>query len=192
MLDNSMLSKKYLEALEFAFDLHKNQKRKGTNVPYFSHLESTASIVWKNGGTEIEAIAALLHDAPEDQGGTSTLKMIEKQFGSEVARIVLGCSESLEMPRLDWLLRKKEYLGKLSKVSRSVRLVSAADKLDNIQDIYNESNISSENLWNRFNANKASTLWFYQTAGEIFLQFGPNMLGKRIVDIVEILKKNTP
>jgi (p)ppGpp synthase/HD superfamily hydrolase len=88
------LSKKYNDALIFAADLHRNQIRRGTDIPYIAHLMSVSSRVLSAGGTEVQAIAGLLHDAAEDQGGERTLAKIRKRFGDDVARIVSDCTGS--------------------------------------------------------------------------------------------------
>jgi (p)ppGpp synthase/HD superfamily hydrolase len=62
-----MLTRKFDEALAFAAELHRQQRRKGAETPYIGHLLSVAGLVLENGGTEEQAIAALLHDAIEDQ-----------------------------------------------------------------------------------------------------------------------------
>ena len=123
------LSKHFLEALEYAFHLHAGHERKGTKTPYISHLIAVASIVLEHGGTEDEAIAALLHDAVEDQGGEDTLEAIHTFFGPRVASIVKGCTDSFTTPKPPWKTRKVEYIKHLRKTrNKSVRLVSVADK----------------------------------------------------------------
>ena len=82
-----VLTVRFDDALMFAADLHRHQTRKGTAIPYVSHLLAVASIVLEHGGREDEAIAALLHDGPEDQGGQATLDVIRDRFGESVAGI---------------------------------------------------------------------------------------------------------
>ena len=105
-----MYSPKLVNAFDYAASLHENQKKKGTSVPYLSHLIGVASIVMENGGTEEEVIAALLHDAAEDQGGKEILDKIQRRFGDRVASIVLECSDTLSWPKPLWKTRKKKYL----------------------------------------------------------------------------------
>lgn len=125
------LSIHFEEALIFATRLHAGQLRKGTGIPYIAHLLAVAGIVLDYGGTETEAIAALLHDAVEDQGGPPTREEIQRRFGAEVVAIVDGCSDTDQAPKPPWQARKETYLAGLSHESASVRLVSAADKLHN-------------------------------------------------------------
>jgi len=94
-----ILTKRFLDAVEYASYLHAEQKRKGTKKPYISHLMGVSSLVLEHGDTEDEAIAALLHDAVEDQGGKDTLEAIDALFGSKVATIVKGCTDAFETPK---------------------------------------------------------------------------------------------
>jgi (p)ppGpp synthase/HD superfamily hydrolase len=142
--------------------LHKDQYRKGTRIPYVTHLLAVAAIVGENGGTEDEVVAALLHDAPEDQGGESTLEDIRTLFGDEVAQIVAGCTDTYEDPKPPWRNRKERYLAHLASASGSVRLVSSADKLHNARTVLSDYRTLGENLWYRFNGGKEGTLWYYR------------------------------
>lgn len=187
-----IISTRYQEALRFAFELHHKQTRKGSSIPYLSHLESVAAIVWKNGGTEEEAIAALLHDAAEDQGGLATLKQIEAKFGKNVAQIVADCSDTFEEKKPDWLTRKRNYISNLPHHSASTLLVSAADKLDNVRDLNREYDEVGEALWAKFTGTKEQTLWYYRSVGEIFVKHGPRNIGKEILAQLDILAAKMP
>ena len=133
------LSKLYNEALVYASDLHRDQVRKGSGIPYIAHLLSVSSRVLSAGGTEVQAIAGLLHDAAEDQGGYDTLNDIRRRFGADVAQIVSDCTDSWIEPKPDWLLRKEAYISLLPAKAASSLLVSLADKVDNAEAILNES-----------------------------------------------------
>src|SRR5262245_55193292 len=126
-----LLTARFEEALIFTTHLHAGQMKKGTQTPYISHLLAVASLVITQGGNENEAIAALLHDAVEDQGGRPTLELIRGRFGKKVASIVKGCTDTDVKPKPPWRKRKERYLTHLRSASRSVKLVAAADKLDN-------------------------------------------------------------
>src|SRR5689334_4597939 len=120
------LSQRYAAALTYAFQLHQDQERKGSGVPYVAHLLGVSSLALEHGASEDEAIAALLHDAVEDQGGAAVLEQIRQRFGEAVAAIVLGCSDwSGEGERAPWRERKERYLAHLETASRSILLVSA-------------------------------------------------------------------
>jgi (p)ppGpp synthase/HD superfamily hydrolase len=149
-------------ALLYAYRLHRNQVRKGTGTPYITHLLAVASIVGENGGTEDEVVAALLHDAPEDQGGEATLRDIRLRFGDEVAEIVDGCTDTYQDPKPPWRERKERYLAHLANAPDSVRLVSSADKLHNARSVLSDYRLVGEDLWTRFNGKKVGTLWYYR------------------------------
>jgi (p)ppGpp synthase/HD superfamily hydrolase len=153
---------KFERALLFAARLHKDQVRKGTSTPYITHLLAVASMVGENGGTEDEVVAALLHDAPEDQGGEARLRDIRDQFGDGVAEIVDGCTDTYETPKPPWRERKERYLVHLAGASESVRLVSSADKLHNARTVLSDYKLLGDDLWTRFNGRKEGTLWYYR------------------------------
>ncbi len=156
------LSVHFDEALVYATRLHAGQVRKGTSVPYIAHLLAVAGIVLDYGGTESEAIAALLHDAVEDQGGAPTREEIRRRFGAEVVAIVDGCSDTDQTPKPPWQARKEAYIARLPHETAAVRLVSTADKLHNARDILAAYRALGEALWGRFNGGRDGTLWYYR------------------------------
>lgn len=164
----ALLSSRFVDALQFALKLHGEQTRKGTDIPYVSHLLGVASIVLEHGGSEDEAIAALLHDAGEDAGGQATIDDIRHRFGDTVADLVLGCTDTLEEPKPDWRIRKEAYIAHLAEADRSMCLVSAADKLHNARSIEHDYRMLGESLWIRFRGGKDGTLWYYRTLTEAF------------------------
>jgi (p)ppGpp synthase/HD superfamily hydrolase len=167
------LTARFEEALVLAVRLHAGQTRKGTDTPYISHLLAVAGIVLEHGASEDEAIAALLHDAAEDQGGRATLEKIRDRFGETVAEIVAGCTDSWTIPRPPWRMRKKAYVAHLRGASASVRLVSAADKLHNARTILADYRALGESLWSRFNGGRKGTLWYYRTLVDVLRDTGP-------------------
>jgi GTP pyrophosphokinase len=142
----------------YAACLHAGQTRKRTDRPYIGHLLGVTALVLENGGDEDEAIAALLHDAVEDQGGVITLEAIRRKFGDRVARIVEGCTDSFTTPKPPWRQRKEDYLARLRTALPDVRLVSAADKLNNAREILRDYRTEGEAVWARFNGGKDGTL----------------------------------
>jgi (p)ppGpp synthase/HD superfamily hydrolase len=126
-----LLTVRFESALIYANQLHTFQVRKGSGIPYISHLLSVAALVLEMGGDEDEAIAALLHDAVEDQGGAKTREVIRQKFGDRVVEIVDACSDSETIPKPPWRQRKEAYLEKIQTASAAVRRVSLADKLHN-------------------------------------------------------------
>ena len=144
----------FQEALLYAARLHRHQKRKGTNTLYVTHLLAVTAIVTESGGTENEVVAALLHDAPEDQGGKERLEDIRTRFGEMVAEIVDGCTDTYEEPKPAWRPRKEAYIERISSQPASVQLVSAADKLHNARAILSDLRDIGEDLWDRFTGGK--------------------------------------
>ena len=157
-----LLTARFSEALAYARELHGEQVRKGSGVPYLAHLLSVAAIVLEHGADEDEAIAALLHDAIEDQGGPVAREEIRRRFGRRVADIVDGCTDSETHPKPPWRARKENYLAHLVHADRSVRLVCAADKLHNIRSLLEDYRACGELLWDRFSGGKTGTLWYYR------------------------------
>lgn len=162
MVERPPLSEKFYRALVYAARLHSRQFRKGTTRPYVGHLLGVASLVLQSGGTEEEAIAALLHDAVEDQGGRKTLEEISKRFGPRVAKIVEGCSDSDTIPKPPWRERKEKYIAEVASAPASVRLVSAADKLCNARELLADYRLHGDAVWSRFSGGKDGTLWYYR------------------------------
>ena len=169
-----ILSPRFEEALVYAAQLHADQLRKGTKVPHIAHLLGVASIVLEHGGNEDEAIAALLHDAVEDQGGDATRQQIRRRFGDEVTKIVDGCTDSDVLPKPPWKSRKRVHIAHLGGASRSILLVSAADKLDNARAIVADYRSLGEALWDRFTADKEGMLWYYRSLVGVYRQAGSN------------------
>ena len=161
------LTPRFSDALGFAFQLHAGQFRKASGVPYVAHLLSVAAIALEHGASEDEAIAALLHDAIEDQGGAPVRDEIRRRFGQRVADIVNGCTDSETIPKPPWRARKEMYLAHLSSANASVRLVCAADKLHNVRSLLQDYRTHGELLWDRFNGGKAGTLWYYRAVATI-------------------------
>jgi GTP pyrophosphokinase len=155
---------RFEEALAYAARLHTAQVRKGTEVPYVSHLLAVCAIVLEHGGDEDEAIAALLHDAAEDQGGRATLDEIGRRFGSRVARIVEGCTDTFEKPKPPWRGRKEAYLARLERESDpSTLLVGAADKLHNVRSTLAAHRAGGDAVWSRFRTgSKADQVWYHR------------------------------
>ncbi len=163
-----ILTERFDTALVFASQWHRKQMRKGKDVPYISHLLGVAAIVLEFGGEEDQAIAALLHDAIEDQGGIETGRAIRAKFGDRVADIVEGCTDSFTDPRPPWRERKEYYLSHLQEVDRATLLVSAADKLYNVSTIVKDYRSQYDRVWDHFTASKPEVLWYYRSLVEAF------------------------
>jgi (p)ppGpp synthase/HD superfamily hydrolase len=183
------LSERFQEALAYAARLHAGQLRKGTKIPYVAHLLSVASIALRHGAGEDEAIAALLHDAVEDQGGAATREEIRRRFGENVARIVDGCTDSDVTPKPPWRPRKEAYIARVRGASASVRLVSAADKLDNARALLADYRLVGDTLWKRFTGGKAGTLWYYRSLVQAFRENGSSPLIDELDRVVSELER---
>jgi (p)ppGpp synthase/HD superfamily hydrolase len=157
-----VLTHRFEEALLYATRLHSDQLRKGSCVPYISHLMAVAALTLEYGGGEDEAIAALLHDAIEDQGGPATRAEILRLFGPRITAIVDGCTDTDEHPKPPWRARKEAYIAHLAKAPRPVRLVSACDKLHNARSLARDYRMCGESLWIRFSGGREGTLWYYR------------------------------
>jgi GTP pyrophosphokinase len=194
----TILSARFEQALVYTAILHSGQGRKGTPVPYVSHLLSVAALALENGANEDEVIAALLHDAVEDAGGAPRLEDIRCRFGQRVAEIVAGCTDTEVdenrpqrggqipfvpltpqkgtvpdgSPKPPWEERKRKYIAQLAHGSDSVKLVSCADKVHNARSIVADLREQGDSIWSRFTTGKAGTLWYYRTLVETYQQHG--------------------
>lgn len=182
------LSRKFISALSYAARLHASQIRKRTERPYIGHLLGVASIVIEYGGDEEMAIAALLHDAVEDQGGLPRLREIRLKFGKRVAEIVDGCTDAYGEPKPPWLERKRAYIARVGKESADVRLVSAADKLSNARETLYELRVRGEGVFERFAGKKEGTLWYYRALITAFRAAGNNPLIDELDRVVRELE----
>jgi (p)ppGpp synthase/HD superfamily hydrolase len=162
------LTQRFEDALVYAARIHSQQVRKGSGVPYISHLLGVTDLVLQDGGDEDEAIAALLHDAVEDQGGRNTLADIRSRFGERVAAIVEGCTDAYRIPKPPWRKRKESYINHLQEAPQDVLRVSLADKLHNARSILWDLHREGPPVWARFKGGKQGTLWYYQTLVEVF------------------------
>jgi (p)ppGpp synthase/HD superfamily hydrolase len=185
------LSSRFEDALRYAARLHSKQKRKGTDVPYVSHLLAVTAIVLEDGGSEDEAIAALLHDAIEDQGGDPTRQEIRRRFGEKVAAIVDGCTDAEVIPKPPWLERKKKHLEHLRDASPEVLRISAADKLHNARSVLADFGQHGNAIWGRFKGGREGTLWHYRRLVEVFREAGPSTIVEELGRVVSELERLT-
>ncbi len=184
-----ILSSRFTEALTYATQLHAQQIRKGSGIPYVAHLLGVASLALEYGANEDEAIAALLHDAIEDQGGNATRCEIHRRFGDRVVAIVDGCTDSDVTPKPPWRERKEAYIAHIPAASASVRLVSAADKLYNARSLVRDYYQVGEALWSRFQGRKIGTLWYYRAVLEAFRQVETTPIIQELDRVVQELEQ---
>ncbi len=183
-MNSSLTSSDYERALEYARIIHAAQRRKGTDIPYITHPVAVAELVLGHGGSQEEAIAALLHDAAEDQGGRLRLDDIRERFGERVATIVEGCTDWIMEPdktekdKLDWRPRKEAYISHIAdETDESILLVSLADKVHNAGAIVADLETHGPDMMERFNAGAQDVLWYYRSLAEVFRARGnPQLL----------------
>ena len=170
------LGPRFLRAFQFAAEKHASQTRKASTIPYIAHLMGVASLVLEAGGDEDLAIAALLHDVVEDCGGAPMLKQVRRRFGARVAKVVDGCTDADTYPKPPWRERKENYLRHLAAADADTRLVSAADKLNNVRSILSDYREVGELVWARFQGGREGTLWYYRSLRDEFLRHAPNRI----------------
>ncbi len=172
VLSPPKLSRRFEDALVYAAVLHAGQERKDTGVPYVAHLLGVAALVLEDGGDEDEAIAALLHDAAEDQGGIERLRAIAGRYGERVARIVMACTDSLDEPKLAWAERKRRYLAHLIEQPAGVLRVSVADKLHNARAIVADLRRDGVQALDTFSGGRQGVPWYYGALTGAFREAG--------------------
>ena len=191
------LPPRFEEALVFAARLHGGDVRKGTTIPYVSHVLGVASIALEHGANEDEAIAALLHDTVEDAKAESesVRTEIRRRFGAAVLEIVDGCTDARTRPKPPFRERKERYIAGLRGASPSTHLVSASDKLHNARAILRDYRVMGEALWARFNGGRSGTLWYYRALADTFRELGPDRLAEelnRVVSEIEQMADPSP
>ena len=167
-LPDPIFGDRFIRALDLTVRTHARQARKKTEIPYVGHLLAVCSLVIEDGGSEDEAIAALLHDAVEDGGGAPMLQQIREQFGDNVAAIVDACSDTDQVPKPPWRARKEEYIAHLETADAQTLRVSCADKLHNVSSIVRDHGLIGAQIWSRFSAPREQTIWYYTSLAEIF------------------------
>jgi (p)ppGpp synthase/HD superfamily hydrolase len=191
------LTDRFTSAVDYARKIH-IERRKGTEIPYVAHLLGVASLVMGEVGyvhlpvTEDMVIAALLHDAAEDHGGLPRLKDIEHNFGSDVARMVEGLSDSLSGDpgnKKPWLERKQAYIQKLREEPADVQLISAADKLYNARAILEDYRLIGPRVWERFKRGRNDQLWYFDELIKVFKSSGVNRVVNELERVVNELRQ---
>jgi GTP pyrophosphokinase len=185
MKKQPILTERFNEALQYAAQLHVNQVRKGTSIPYISHLLAVCALVLEDGGDEDQAIAALLHDAVEDQGGKDTYEDIRSRFGDRVANIVDGCTDTYEIPKPAWRQRKESYLSHLAEAPPEILRVSLADKLHNARSILRDLKENGAGTLQRFNGGIDGTLWYYRSLADTFQKKSESAMVRELALVVD-------
>jgi len=180
---------RFRDALVYAAELHADQTRKASDVPYVAHLLGVTSIALEHGADEEEAIAALLHDAVEDQGGQQTADEIRRRFGERVIEIVLGRTDADTIPKPPWRERKESYIAHIEQASPSAWLVAAADKLYNARSILADFRQLGDAVWSRFNGGREGTLWYYRTLADKLRDKAQPALAEELERVVSALER---
>ncbi len=192
-----LLTERFEDALVYATRVHSDHVRKGSGVPYVSHLLAVTALVIEAGGDEDEVIAALLHDAVEDRGGPQRLEEIRERFGDRVADTVDGCTDGWPDPgtgdKAPWRDRKEAHVATLADpaTSRSVRLVSLADKLHNARALVLDYRRLGDGLWERFNAGGDDILWYQRAVADALVAWGDLPLAEELARVVSELEALT-
>jgi (p)ppGpp synthase/HD superfamily hydrolase len=183
-------STRFTDAFQFAAELHRDQVRKSTRIPYITHLMAVASLVGEQTDDEDAVIAALLHDAVEDQGGAKTRAMIAERFGERVAQFVDACTDTDVSPKPPWRERKEAYIAHLrdSQTTAEACLISAADKLHNARCIVADLRQHGSSSLEKFNASPEDIRWYYTSvAGVLSHRLPNNPLTQELKRTVETL-----
>lgn len=163
-------SSRFEDALVFSNQVHASQKRKGSGAPYFAHIMGVTALVLEDGGSEEEAIAALLHDSAEDQGGKAMLAAIRDKFGEKTARIVEECSDTLVAPKPPWKKRKENHLRVLETASDETIRIMLADKVYNARNLLRGLTEHGDQVWENFKGGRDGTLWYFRQMHTLFSQ----------------------
>jgi len=178
------LSDRFSHALTLSFDLHRNQIRKGTGVPYLTHLMAVCSLVGEYGGDEDLMIAALLHDSLEDCSERITLPEIVERFGWRVGKVVEAASDSRSTPKPPWDGRKRAFIERLRGEYGDVKLVVSADKLHNATTMLRDAKLLGDVHWTRFNASKEKQCWYLRSCLTALRHGWGNAILTRLEDTV--------
>jgi (p)ppGpp synthase/HD superfamily hydrolase len=191
----TVLTDRFDRALLYATHVHGGQVRKGTTTPYVAHLMAVAATVLEYGGDEDIAIAALLHDSVEDQGGRGRLEDVRNRFGERVAHVVAACSDSMANTsageqKPDWKTRKKAYIAHLKTADTDILRVSLADKVHNARAILRDLRKPEIGpaIWSRFSQPREKTLWYYRSLADVFCETLPGQLSEELREIVGVLE----
>ena len=184
------MSQRLAQASVFAEELHRGQVRKGTMIPYVSHLYAVASLIMEWGGDEDVVIAGLLHDAVEDCGGLATAALIRERFGDRVADTVLACSDSIDADpahKASWLERKRAHIDEVEHMSADAMLVTAADKLHNMRSLIRDLHRDGPSTLERFKEPE-HLLWYYEAVVQALTWSIPTSVSRELCLAIEDLR----
>lgn len=162
-MDDAFQTRRFRDALAYVLDLHGSQRRKGSATPYISHLLAVAAKVMEDTQNEDVVIAALLHDAIEDQGGEATRSEIRERFGARVESLVVGCSDHLGGAKRPWRERKENFIRRLEEADEDALVIIAADKLHNARSVLRDHRARETDIWSIFLGGREGSLWYYRS-----------------------------
>ncbi len=178
------LTPQFADALSFAAELHAKQYRKGAKIPYVSHLLAVTSLVLEYGGSETQAIAAMLHDAVEDQGGEPTAHLIRERYGDRVTELVLACTDTDETPKPPWQARKVAYIEHLQDAPDEAILIIGADKLHNARAVLQDYRRYGAAIWSRFGGGRDGMCWYLRS---VTAAMAPRLLPTLLAELEETI-----
>lgn len=182
------MSQRFQQALELALNVHGKQTRKGSEIPYISHVMAVSALVMELGGDEDTAIVALLHDSIEDSEGVVTHSILKEKFGNQVADKVLCLSDATTFPKPTWKKRKLAYVENISKADDQTLLVCACDKWHNLTSLLRDLDDSGDEVWDRFSAPAEEQFWYYQQVFNVVSERVPLWLAERLEEGLEELE----
>ncbi|PIP93839.1 MAG: phosphohydrolase [Bdellovibrio sp. CG12_big_fil_rev_8_21_14_0_65_39_13] len=182
------MSKRFQQALELALETHSSQTRKGSEIPYISHVMAVSALAMELGGDEDTAIVALLHDVIEDSNGVITHQILRDKFGAAIADRVLCLSDATTFPKPAWKKRKLAYLENLSKADEQTLLVSACDKWHNLTSLLRDLDDIGDEVWERFSAPPEEQFWYYQQVYNAVCESVPLWLAERLEEGLDELE----
>ena len=186
--NQTSLVTKFEEALIFANRIHAQQKRKASGAPYLAHILGVTALVLEDGGSEEEAIAALLHDAAEDQGGEQVLAEIQEKFGEKVAQIVRECSDTLVSPKPPWRERKENHLHEIETALPETIRIMQADKVYNARNLQRALIEQGPNIWGNFKGGREGTLWYLRQMHTLLSRSRSGYLMKELARLIDLLE----
>lgn len=180
-------SSRVVDAFAFAHEIHATHTRKGSGVPYITHVMAVAAIVGEHGGDEDMFIAALLHDAAEDGDGYATLDKVRARFDARVAEMVAACSDAFEKPKPKWRARKERFVESMRGAAPDVKLIVAADKLHNLCATIGDYELLGDAVWDRFTGSRDGTIWYYTAIAQALAEGWEHPLVEDLAATVERL-----
>lgn len=162
------LDEKLYRAYLYSANAHKGQLRKGTDIPYFSHIITAMNYALQLTSDVEVLMAVALHDTVEDT--YVTIEDLKNEFGERVAMLVADESEDKRhgvSPSETWEIRKKETIEHLKEVSHEGKIIALSDKVANAKSVLCEWQIVGDDIWNKFNQkDKKMQEWYYRSCAD--------------------------